>query len=165
MSSHRSSLFGVASMMLLAAPMIACETSAEQEERARLRVEIDQLRAEMDRLGTELAAQRAAQPNGLEASAIEVARGHEVKQESPQTVLAVTRAGVEMDGKTLSAGELDAVLRELASKQPEASLVVRADEDASHEHVVALLDRAKAAGIHRFALATPAQPEPADAAR
>ena len=162
MSRHRSSVFGV---VLLAAPMIACETSAEQEERARLRVEIDQLRAEMARLDSELAAQRSAQPKGLQASALEVELGQEVKPESPQTVLAVTPAGVQMDGKTLSAAELDATLRELAAKQPEASLVVRADENASHQHVVALLDRAKAAGIHRFALATPSEPEPADAAK
>ncbi len=66
----------------------------------------------------------------------------------------VTAAGeTVIDGTTLDDAGVDAVFRERFARDHETEVVIRAARSAPHDAVIRLLDRAKAAGLHRMSLA------------
>ena len=69
------------------------------------------------------------------------------------TKIALSKDGIFLDGNEIADADLDAALDAIADADPDASVIVSADEDVGHRDVVALLDRLKSRGIHKFALA------------
>ena len=68
-------------------------------------------------------------------------------------VVTVTKHGTYLlNDEPITEGELPARLRAARSESKDATLVVTADEAAMHGHVVGVIDRAKLAGIQKFAI-------------
>ena len=59
-----------------------------------------------------------------------------------------------VDGKQVAVDTLRAIFDEAKAKDAEAQVIVQADENAHHGRVVAVMELAKAAGLHRLAIAT-----------
>ena len=70
----------------------------------------------------------------------------------PVAVLADGRMVVE--GKVIDADSLRARLVTLLKESPQAQVIIQADADTQHGHVVAVMEIAKAAGVERLAIAT-----------
>lgn len=85
----------------------------------------------------------------------------------PVVRVGVDRWGVTLDGVPIATDELDASLRAAAARPGLTGVLLDVTPDVDHASVVALLDRIKAAGLGKVALATrglPPAPEPAAAA-
>jgi biopolymer transport protein ExbD len=69
--------------------------------------------------------------------------------------VAVTAEGkLVVDGKALEPDQLRARLEEAFKKDPEAQVVVQADEVTHHGRVVGVMELAKSVGLRRLAIAT-----------
>lgn len=85
--------------------------------------------------------------------------GEGVRREGRDLRVKVDRAGVLYLGKDrVSTEELAQKFREAAADDRATLVVVEADEDAAHKHVVAVMDRAKSSGLHKLAIATRKRP-------
>ena len=82
--------------------------------------------------------------------------GNPSKSEPPVT-LAVSREGfISIDGRPVADGEALDALKQLAAAKPDVRLVIAADKDARHEHVLHALDYVRGAGIDKIAFAAKA---------
>lgn len=75
----------------------------------------------------------------------------------PSVTIELTRQGLSVDEKGQTPDSLVALVREAIAKNPETSFVIAADKDLPYEQVISLLDRVKASGAKRIALATAKQ--------
>ncbi|MGF1727343.1 ExbD/TolR family protein [Photobacterium nomapromontoriensis] len=77
-----------------------------------------------------------------------------VSQSDAGIFIAITSANdVYIDKRVVDVERVQATLEHLVLEQPEASLVIQADEHAYNGTVVKVMDAAKGAGIQRIALA------------
>ncbi|EAS41319.1 biopolymer transporter ExbD [Photobacterium profundum] len=77
-----------------------------------------------------------------------------VSQKDAGIFVAVTSANdIFIDKRVVDAERVQAVLEHLLLEQPEASLVIQADEHAYNGTVVKVMDAAKGAGVKNIALA------------
>ena len=70
------------------------------------------------------------------------------------TVAITTDGKMFVDGKDVSADSLKAMFEAARARDPETQVIVQADEVTHHGRVVAVMELAKAAGLHRLAIAT-----------
>lgn len=76
-------------------------------------------------------------------------------QENTDLNLWVTAEGsVFVDEEPVDLARLKAALRARAAKNPDATVVIKADEGVSHGRVVQIMDLAKAYGLSKMAIAT-----------
>jgi len=61
---------------------------------------------------------------------------------------------VYVDDRRASADDLNAQFRDAARADRDTLVVIEADEETPHKFVVDVMDRAKASGLHRLAIAT-----------
>lgn len=61
---------------------------------------------------------------------------------------------LSVEGQVLTIEALGTALRDAARKAPETTVVLRADEQAPHGRIVAILDLARELGLSDFAIAT-----------
>ncbi|MCG7496018.1 biopolymer transporter ExbD [Vibrio sp. Of7-15] len=91
-------------------------------------------------------------------SGVEVNRpqaSHSTSQKDAGIFIAITAANdVYIDKRRVDVERVEATLEHLLLDQPEASLVIQADEHSYNGTVIAVMDAAKGAGIERIALAT-----------
>ena len=79
---------------------------------------------------------------------------HAKAQKSSRIMLAIGAQGqIFLDRKQVDVERVQATLARLLAEQPEASLVIQADERVPHGKVVRVMDEAKAAGIANIAVA------------
>jgi biopolymer transport protein ExbD len=75
------------------------------------------------------------------------------EQTPPSVTIDLTREGIAIDQKPLSADALTAAVQDEVAKNPETSFVIAADKSLPYEQVMNLLDRVKSSGAKRIALA------------
>ncbi len=63
-----------------------------------------------------------------------------------------------IEGEPMNAAELLAGFRDLAGRNPDALVIVEADERTDHGRVVEVMDTAQTAGLNRLAIATERKP-------
>ncbi|MGF1761162.1 biopolymer transporter ExbD [Photobacterium sagamiensis] len=77
-----------------------------------------------------------------------------VSQKDAGIFIAITSANdIYIDKRVVDAERVEATLEHLLLEQPEASLVIQADEHAYNGTVVKVMDAAKGAGVQNIALA------------
>ncbi|PKF49132.1 ExbD/TolR family protein [Enterovibrio nigricans] len=90
-------------------------------------------------------------------SGVEVNRpsaAHAAPQKTVSIYVAITATNdIYIDQRKVDKERVEATLERFKSEQPEASLVIQADEHAYNGSVVAVIDAAKSAGIESIALA------------
>ena len=75
-------------------------------------------------------------------------------QKSSSIMLAIGAQGqIFLDRKQIDVERVQATIARLLAEQPDASLVIQADERVPHGKVVRVMDEAKAAGIANIAVA------------
>ncbi|MDO2950380.1 ExbD/TolR family protein [Aeromonas simiae] len=75
-------------------------------------------------------------------------------QKSSSIMLAIGANGeIYLDRKAVDVERIKVSLARMLAEQPEASLVIQADERVAHGRVVRVMDEAKAAGIANIAVA------------
>jgi len=76
------------------------------------------------------------------------------EEEQSITVVLSEQGDIYVEGKKLTVGHLERVLRERFQSAPNLMFVLQADEKARHGQVVELMDAAKQVGISHLAIAT-----------
>ncbi len=85
--------------------------------------------------------------------------GAVVEDRAPALTLEVAASGdVVLGGRTLGGGEVDDMLRAAYGHGPETQVVIRAAKGAPHEAVIRVIERGRAIGLHRFAIAAGSDP-------
>lgn len=85
--------------------------------------------------------------------------GEGPRREGRDLKVRVDRAGVlYIRSDRVSAEELTQKFREAAAADRNTMVVIEADEETAHKNVVSVLDRAKASGLHKLAIATRRKP-------
>lgn len=78
-----------------------------------------------------------------------------LKKEKKEITVSISREGVlSVDGKTVNINELTSRFKELYNANPDAAVIIQGDEEAQHGKVVMVMDKAKAAGLNKLAIAT-----------
>lgn len=78
-----------------------------------------------------------------------------LKKEKKEITVTISREGtLSVDGKTVNIDDLALKFKELYKVNPDASVIIQGDEEALHGKVVMVMDRAKAAGLNKLAIAT-----------
>jgi biopolymer transport protein ExbD len=73
--------------------------------------------------------------------------------------ITVTRDGqTHLDREPVPAASVGARLRERLARAPDLAVVITADGEAAHRHVVDVLDQARGAGVSRLAIAVVPRP-------
>jgi len=91
---------------------------------------------------------------GVAVDLPEVAAGP-LDGKAPPVIVSLTREGrIYLAGSALSLGELERELARLAQESPRRQLLVRADESVPYGDVVAVMARARSAGIRRVGMVT-----------
>lgn len=70
------------------------------------------------------------------------------------TVGVTTKGEIVVDGKPVTPDQLKAIFDRAKAKDPDTQVIVQADEATYHGRVVGVMELAKAAGLHRLAIAT-----------
>lgn len=90
-------------------------------------------------------------------SGVEVNRpqaSHVVSQKDAGIFIAITSANdIYIDKRVIDVERVQAIIEHLLLEQPEATLVIQADEHAYNGTVVKVMDAAKGAGVNNIALA------------
>jgi biopolymer transport protein ExbD len=80
---------------------------------------------------------------------------HDIAPSGSDVTVAVTTDGkLIVDGKPIEPDQLKALFERVHAKDPDAQVVVQADEAAHHGRVVGVMELAKGAGLRRLAIAT-----------
>ena len=140
-------LFYLVIIALVAAPGCATGDYAQAKDIEELRQEIQALRAEIKEL--------------KQAAVISEPRNIELPKAATKAPLDIGMIiAVLKDGRIMLAGEvvtkekLQDALQNLATKDPQARVVVQADDEVPYKQVVEVMDLAKSAGIQNLAIAT-----------
>lgn len=72
----------------------------------------------------------------------------------PSMTIELTKEGLQFEDAAISPDGLPAAVAAAIEKNPETSFVIAADKSLPYEQVINLLDRVKASGAKRIALAT-----------
>lgn len=75
-------------------------------------------------------------------------------RDEPLLRVAIGKAGVTIDGKAISDDALDATLKTHAARSDLSGVVIDAEDDVQHATIIALMDRIRASGLDRVAIAT-----------
>ena len=79
----------------------------------------------------------------------------ELSPGSSDVTVAITTGGdLVVDGKKVDPEQLRAIFEKAHAKDPDTQVIVQADEATHHGRVVGVMELAKAAGLHRLAIAT-----------
>ncbi|MGE5181127.1 MAG: biopolymer transporter ExbD [Acidobacteriota bacterium] len=85
--------------------------------------------------------------------------GAPVDDRAPALTLEVAASGdVVLGGRTLDRSEVDDMLRAAYEHGPETQVVIRAAKGAPHAAVIDVIERGRAIGLHRFAIAAGSDP-------
>ena len=134
-----------------------------EEQLTTARNDVMKLRKRVDDLEAAAAAPRPVAADVPTAFDLRMPRASAGEDLEPVMVLSVDPSTLTLNGMVVSDDDLDERLKELASGRPDCKLILQADRDVAYARIVALLDRAKTAGIENIALATAAElavPEP-----
>lgn len=82
------------------------------------------------------------------------AKGEAVEDKKNIRVAVDNKGALYIDGKSIKDEELEAKLKSLKEVNPEATVIIEADEKAMHGKVVFVIDKAKSADYTKFAIAT-----------
>lgn len=82
------------------------------------------------------------------------AKGESVEEKKNVRVAVDSNGGIFVDGEAVKDEELEERLKVLKSVNPEAVIIIEADEKSLHGKVVYVIDKAKSADFTRFAIAT-----------
>lgn len=83
------------------------------------------------------------------------AEAEPVRTEQQEVRIKIDAKGsIYLEDQRMSLEDLDQRLRDAARVDRDAMVVIEADEETAHKFVVDVMDRAKAAGLHRLAIAT-----------
>ncbi len=78
-----------------------------------------------------------------------------LKKEKKEITVSISREGVlSVDGRTITIEGLTSRFKELYNANPDAAVIIQGDEEAQHGKVVMVMDRAKATGLNKLAIAT-----------
>lgn len=73
-------------------------------------------------------------------------------------ILTLDREGhIAVDNRPVSYDEAAAVMRQHMAENPDAAVILQADEQTAHGQVVAIMDMLKGAGVYRLAIAAQAR--------
>ncbi len=73
-------------------------------------------------------------------------------------ILTLDREGhIAVDNRPVSYDEAAAIMRQHMAENPDAAVILQADEQTAHGQVVAIMDMLKGAGVHRLAIAAQAR--------
>ncbi|MGC7865453.1 ExbD/TolR family protein [Vibrio anguillarum] len=89
-------------------------------------------------------------------SGVEVNRpqaSHAVSQKDAGIFVAINASNIYIDKRLIDVERVEATLEHLLLEQPDAALVIQADEHAYNGTVVKVMDAAKGAGVKNIALA------------
>ena len=85
----------------------------------------------------------------------------EISKEQREVKVTITKDGklyvdpaTSGSGDPISLKELGKVLNKVARENPDAVVIIRADENTTHGNVVAVMDTAKNSGLNKLAIAT-----------
>jgi biopolymer transport protein ExbD len=85
----------------------------------------------------------------------------EVSKEQREVKVTITKDGklyvdpaISGSGDPISLKELGKVLDKVARENPDAVVIIRADENTTHGNVVAVMEAAKNSGLNKLAIAT-----------
>jgi len=59
-----------------------------------------------------------------------------------------------MEGKQIHESNVEATLKHLVTTSPDRPVVIKGDKDVKYDYVIQFMDKAKKAGVTKFALAT-----------
>ena len=80
---------------------------------------------------------------------------HDIAPGGADVTVAVTTDGkLVVDGKPVEPDQLKAIFEKARAKDPDAQVIVQADEATHHGRVVGVMELAKSAGLRRLAIAT-----------
>lgn len=143
-------------VLWLAATSTGCATedAALKREVADLRQEVGVLKAELDQLKR---GQVVAEPRAIELP--RAATAAPAASQATALAIALLKDGnILLNGQAVAREELQGKLAALAAEDPQASVVLSADQDVSHQRVVEVMDLVRAAGITRIGIATQSKP-------
>jgi biopolymer transport protein ExbD len=142
----------------------ARELAAVEAELQRTQSKVAALEKELDKKRARTESEPMAQdPVGLgQTVAVELARSKSDRPQSGTKVVSVTADAIYFADERVTLEQLQQRLQALAAADPEASLVMRVSDDVAHARVIEMMDRAKQAGINRFAVAATSDDEAGD---
>lgn len=82
------------------------------------------------------------------------AKGEAVEEKKNIRIAIDSNGGIFVDGESVKDEALEEKLKVLKSVNPEATVIIEADEKSLHGKVVFVIDKAKGADFSRFAIAT-----------
>ena len=82
------------------------------------------------------------------------AKGEAVEEKKNIRIAVDSKGALFLDGEAVKDEELESRLKVLKDVNPEALIVIEADEKSLHGKVVFVIDKAKSADYTRFAIAT-----------
>jgi len=139
----------VAMLAACSATALGCATTdpALVDEIAGLREEVRTLRAEIQELKKPLVL--------AEPLTIQLPQSTAASPEGPALVVSILADGKLMLGeRVVSREELQARLGKRAGQDPQARVLIRADDKVRYEQVAGIMELIKAAGIDRIGIAT-----------
>ena len=90
------------------------------------------------------------------------AGSEQIREEEKTITVVLSESGeIYVEGKKITSGHLDRMLKERLQVSQKLMFVLQADEKARHGQVVELMDMAKQAGISQLAIATRQKKAPA----
>lgn len=92
---------------------------------------------------------------GIDVNLPSTKTGNQEKNVTKELTVSLTKAGdVFLAGKKIDEQALEQEFQRAVAENQTATLVVRADQDVSHGHVVTVLDLARSKGLNKIAIAT-----------
>jgi len=137
---------------LVALTLLGCGCDETPARDGATEARLEKAEARISELESRLAALETMAT--VDAPPIELPRVD--KPVSTRIVIALGEDQTLVDGEAVASVALRAHLEALAAKQPDASVMLRADDDVDYARVVSVMDTIKKAGFDRIAVATPA---------
>lgn len=157
--------------LLVAVSLMAiagCKDSDANEQRAETGRKLDRLQKQVDGVNDQLAAltkkldaleqrwSKLLEPAVTRKSLdITMPRAAKPDQVTTSLVVSVTKGGdIYVGGKLVADRDLDRAFRAAVAQDRDVQLLIRADKTVRHARIVAIMDRAKQAGLSRIAIAS-----------
>lgn len=128
----------------------------ERERREEVAAEVErQLELEREKLEAQMAAERKS---GLKVS-LPAGAAMDIDPAKVSLVIEVPASGdVFVAGRAVTDADLDNLLRAAFVRAKDTQVIIRADRGVQHGRVVNIMERAKAVGLTRLAIATASAP-------
>jgi biopolymer transport protein ExbD len=125
-----------------------------QRERAKLARERAEVERDLAVLAVERRVAEEERRRGIELS-LPAGSSHDIDLARATVVVMVTTDGrLVIEGKVVADDDLDRVFARASAADDQAQVVIHADQGTPHRAVVAVMERARAAGLTRLAIAT-----------